>query len=67
MYNERIERMGEMDKMKELSYKNYYQMLMEGQRQHTETYVSPFAKREAMKQEHINHAIEDEKKRAELD
>ena len=46
-----------MEKMKDLSYKNYYQMLMDGQKQHLQTYISPFAKRDAMKQEHINHAI----------
>ena len=67
VYNERIERLQEMEKMKDISYKNYYQMLMDGQRQHLETYVSPFAKRDAMKQEHINHAIEDQRKKSEQD
>lgn len=31
-YNQRLEHLEEMDKMKDISYKNYYQMLMEGQR-----------------------------------
>jgi len=56
-----------MERMKDLSYKNYYQMLMEGQQQKLQTYISPFTKRDAMKQEHIERAIEDQRKKTEQD
>lgn len=53
-----------MEKMKDISYKNYYQMLMDGNDSTSRMDVSPFAKRDAMKQEHINHAIEDQRKKS---
>jgi hypothetical protein len=41
--------MQQMEKLKDLSYKNYYEMLMANQQQHLQTYVSPFSKRDEMK------------------
>jgi len=54
-----------MERMKDLSYKKYYQMLMDGQQQKLQTYISPFTKREAMKQEYIDRAVENQRKKTE--
>lgn len=46
-----------MEKMKDISYKNYYQMLMATQDQHVQGYISPFANRDRLKDQHINSAL----------
>jgi hypothetical protein len=47
-------------------YPQYYNMLLSNQTHNVEGYVSPFLKREAMKDTLIEHNIEDERKRYQL-
>lgn len=44
----------------------YYNMLMNNQIQNGESYISPFSKRDALKEELIDKNLEDERKKYQL-
>lgn len=63
-----------MEKLKEQSYKNvyywltkYYQMLMAGQQQHQENYISPYNRRDNLIDTHINIQMNEGQAKAKQD
>lgn len=50
-----------MERLKDQTYKNYYQELMVNQQKRGEQYVSPFSEREMMKAQHVENALREQK------
>ena len=58
-FNERANSNKESEKIKDQAYKNYYNMLLSNQEQLQSSYVSPYSIRDSMKEQHINHSVEE--------